>query len=564
MKRVGAIVLAAGHSRRMGTQKLLLPLGTDPVIAHVVDQVRRSAIHEITMVVGEDAVRIAQALDPHPMRWAVNPDPRGDMLSSVRCGLRSLPHDWDGVMVVLGDQPGVTAVVMDILLAAFRSSDRGIAVPTHQGRRGHPIVFDRRYVHEILESFDDVGLRGLLQAHVPDVLEVDVSANEILEDLDEPADYLRLESITATPEQRPLKVGKDVPPGGICRVIAQLLNENRRIAVATVIHAQGSTPRKAGARAAIDLDGRIFGTIGGGLVEAEAGRRAIQAIHSQRPEIFECPMEGAGGTDARPVCGGIMRVLLDPNAAHDRHTYLQVAQAIEQRRRGLFVMRLQQDPPVLRVEWIDELALGSIADYPGAACLSDCLKTEEPQAFTAQSESAAKSTLVLAEPIVPRPLLLILGGGHVGQAVAAQAHIVGFEIAVIDDRSEFTHPALFPDRTILRCGDIAAELGRIPVDADTYIVLVTRGHQHDAVALAGCIHSPARYIGMIGSKRKVSLMRHNFLQTGRATEQEWERIHAPIGLPIGAQTVPEIACSIVAQLIAARRRALPAFLAERR
>lgn len=194
MKVVGAIVLAAGRSRRMGTQKLLLPLGSRPVIARVVDQVCQSTINGVLIVAGADAPRLAEALGERRVHWITNPDPDGDMLSSIRCGLRALPSEWAGVMVVLGDQPGISTATINALLSAFRSTDRGIAVPICQGRHGHPLVFDRRYSAEILVNFDDVGLRGLPQAHAMDVLEVAVSEDAVLEDMDDPADYERMRS----------------------------------------------------------------------------------------------------------------------------------------------------------------------------------------------------------------------------------------------------------------------------------------------------------------------------------------------------------------------------------
>ena len=98
------------------------------------------------------------------------------------------------------------------------------------------------------------------------------------------------------------------------------------------------------------------------------------------------------------------------------------------------------------------------------------------------------------------------------------------------------------------------EVAGFPFGADTYVVIVTRGHQHDAEALAACLRRPAAYVGMIGSRRKVALMRQDFVRSGRATAEELGRVYAPIGLDVGAVTVPEIATSIVAQLIAVRRK----------
>ena len=126
----------------------------------------------------------------------------------------------------------------------------------------------------------------------------------------------------------------------------------------------------------------------------------------------------------------------------------------------------------------------------------------------------------------------------------------------MDDRSEFTKPELFPENTKTIYGDIARELTKIPAEKDTYIVIVTRGHKDDAQALEVCINRPFNYIGMIGSKRKIALIRDNFIQSKIATSEQFDKVFSPIGLNIGALTVPEIATSITAELIAVRRMAI--------
>jgi xanthine dehydrogenase accessory factor len=161
---------------------------------------------------------------------------------------------------------------------------------------------------------------------------------------------------------------------------------------------------------------------------------------------------------------------------------------------------------------------------------------------------------ILVEPVVPSPLLLIAGGGHIGQALAAQAVGIGFDVTVLDDRPEFTDPARFAEGVVTRCGDLAAELAAHSLGSDTYVVIVTRGHQHDAEALRACVGRPAAYVGMIGSRRKVALLRESFIESGWATAQEFDRVYAPIGLDLGAETVPEIATAIAAQLISVRRK----------
>ena len=187
-----ALVLAAGRSRRMGVQKLLLPVQGQPLIAHVADQVLRSPVDHVFVIVGHDADQLAQALAGRNVSLVDNPELDGEMLSSVRCGLRALPAACDAVLVALGDQPGITAELIARLVQAFRHGGKGIVLPAHGGQRGHPLVFTTRYRDEILTGYDHVGLHGLLRAHGDDVDEVEVGEPSVLEDLDRPEDYQRL------------------------------------------------------------------------------------------------------------------------------------------------------------------------------------------------------------------------------------------------------------------------------------------------------------------------------------------------------------------------------------
>ena len=186
-----AIVLAAGRSRRMGTQKLLLPLAGTTVIGHVVDQLLASALDGIYVVTGHQADRVGAELAGRRVHVVVNGDYEAGMLSSVRCGLRALPRRCEGVLVALGDQPSVTSALVNEMVRAFAACESGIVVPVHEGRRGHPLLFSVRFADEILTRHDDVGLRGLLRAHPDDVLELPGGSQAVLSDMDCPEDYRR-------------------------------------------------------------------------------------------------------------------------------------------------------------------------------------------------------------------------------------------------------------------------------------------------------------------------------------------------------------------------------------
>jgi xanthine dehydrogenase accessory factor len=209
--------------------------------------------------------------------------------------------------------------------------------------------------------------------------------------------------------------------------------------------------------------------------------------------------------------------------------------------------------PQTAMQWFPEQSLDA-GGLPGGEAMRAALAGETPQLLIQDLPQEGAHLEMLVEPLVPPPLLVIAGGGHIGQALALQAGLVGFDVAVIDDRPEFTDPALYPEGTVTRCGGVAEELAGMPVAGDTYVVIVTRGHADDQRALAACVRRPAAYVGMIGSRRKVALIRKDLVESGAATEEELGRVYAPIGLDIGAETVPEIAASIVAQLIAVRRK----------
>ena len=186
-----AVVLAAGLSRRMGVQKLLLPFGGKTVIAHIVDQLLASTVDEVHVIVGHQAENISAELSGRAIFIVNNPNYKSGMLSSVRCGLANLPEKCRAVLVVLGDQPSVTTELIDQMIRTFATTEKSILVPLYKGKRGHPILFSSHYRDEILTHYGDVGLRGLLHNHSDDIYELTVSNASVLCDMDYPEDYQR-------------------------------------------------------------------------------------------------------------------------------------------------------------------------------------------------------------------------------------------------------------------------------------------------------------------------------------------------------------------------------------
>ncbi len=186
-----AIVLGAGRSIRMGRQKLLLPFAGKTVITHIVDQLLSSIIDKVYVVAGHEPQRIAEQLSERPVTIITNPNYDLGMLSSVRYGFEALGSDCDGALVALGDQPNITSKLVDDIVRSFNKTDKGILVPVHNSKRGHPIIVSTKYKDEILTCYDDIGLRGLLHCHSDDIFELNVSSSSILDDMDFPEDYQR-------------------------------------------------------------------------------------------------------------------------------------------------------------------------------------------------------------------------------------------------------------------------------------------------------------------------------------------------------------------------------------
>jgi len=163
-------------------------------------------------------------------------------------------------------------------------------------------------------------------------------------------------------------------------------------------------------------------------------------------------------------------------------------------------------------------------------------------------------TEIFIEPITAAPSLFVFGGGHIAVPLVKMASLAGFKITVIDERPDFASAARFPDAAGVVASDIPSAYARLNVDNGSYIVIVTHGHKGDEAALEGALKTPARYIGMIGSKEKNKAVFSHLLAKG-FTQDNLARARAPIGMRIKAQTPEEIAVSILAEMIAVKRSA---------
>jgi xanthine dehydrogenase accessory factor len=282
------------------------------------------------------------------------------------------------------------------------------------------------------------------------------------------------------------------------------------------------------------------------------------AQESRRPEVLTLNLDDNFGWDDGLICGGRMRILADPMTSLDRGPvlafFLRFHELAVQGRGATeaLVFEDQDGVPIGSRFLFDEH--GQPVGHLGAAIIPATVTNRIVPLSQRPAPSLQHGVALL--PLLPRLTLLIVGGGHVGQAVARLAAEVDFDIWVLDDRAVYVSAERFPWARRRIVGDVGGQLRDLlkgQITASTYCIIVTRGHQHDEEALSHLAAAPAGYVGMIGSRRKIRLIFEDLTAKGVAPEV-LARIHAPLGLDIGSRTIPEIAVSIVAELIAHRNK----------
>ena len=316
-------------------------------------------------------------------------------------------------------------------------------------------------------------------------------------------------------------------------------------ALATVAKRHGSLPMSATAKMLVTASGARFGTVGGGCLEAEIIERALTVIERRLPAISEHSLNAELAGDYGLTCGGtavmfIEPVLSDPLLAE---VYAECAAVLGRGSRATLVTALDWTHGPRKTLVTDASMAGSRDERLVAAATG----------FDARREDPLLDGDHLVERLAGAPRLVVFGGGHVGARVAEAAAFAGWRVTIVDDRPEFADGSRLPfaEQTVV-C-DFHALPSTLGIDENTYVVVATRGHQHDAMIVEQIAPLRTRYLGMLGSRRKVALTWELLERTGVAREA-LESIHAPVGLAIGADTPAEIAISIVAEMIAVRRQ----------
>lgn len=329
----------------------------------------------------------------------------------------------------------------------------------------------------------------------------------------------------------------------IFQTIKEHLEAGDRGILATVIGRSGSAPRDVGARMYVNGQGRSFGTVGGGLLERYVQEAAVERKNENKASIFHMKMDSKTVAEQGMLCGGNVDVLLEPVTQAHRMLYIHLAEMEQKGSKGVVVTALGGD--VFTKTLIEEgpKVTGDPLDEERAAYYLGLVVENRPV--------IVDEGRLVVEPLFDRARLYVFGAGHVSRYIAQIAGMVDFNVVVIDDRQEYANAERFPEAEEILVQDFVEALSSLSFTGSEFVVIVTRGHSHDAEVLRAVLSRDARYIGMIGSKRKVKMIFDMLRQSGFA-EESISRVYAPIGLSIHAETPQEIAISIVSQLIQVR------------
>ena len=311
----------------------------------------------------------------------------------------------------------------------------------------------------------------------------------------------------------------------------------------SIIASSGSSPRGEGAKMAVLPDGSTVGTVGGGAVELRSTQLALEVLKTGSSHAHAFCLTPNDVEDIGMICGGNVTVYFQYLSPGHLPLMEEICRLLTEGRGSSWLVTAIRDEAVWDMGIYDReqgLRFTDAIDLPTLEPLlrsGGVLRKGNPAYYV--------------EPLTVAGSVYIFGGGHVSQALAPLLRTVGFRVVVYDRRPQAARKEVFPDAAEVIPGSYEDISNRVTLTADDYVVVMTPGHESDREVLAQVLRTPATYIGCIGSRHKVAKTRELLLAAG-IPEKDIDRVHSPIGLPIGGETPAEVALSIAAQLVAHR------------
>lgn len=343
--------------------------------------------------------------------------------------------------------------------------------------------------------------------------------------------------------------------------LVEYIERQQPCVLATVSSTTGSAPQVPGSSAVFGKNGLLAGTVGGGKVEFNILSQATEALKTKKTGYFHFSLNDNLTDEDSSICGGSMSIFIDASPENHLPVFKTLTESIAKRVPGVLVSLLKSNGTGsmdLERFWVTHENSSEVSEKlrdDVAQKMKEMLrelKAGDFNGFVEHTSPEFEDNYAFLESVVPLPQLIIAGAGHVGKALAHMGKLLDFEVTVWDDRSDFANKQNLPDADNVLSGKLENSVATVNAKRDTFIVIVTRGHRQDSDVLKLFIGSEAGYIGMIGSRKKVAQVRQQFLKNDWATEEQWNKIHTPVGLKIGSKSVQEIAVSIAAELIQVR------------
>lgn len=343
----------------------------------------------------------------------------------------------------------------------------------------------------------------------------------------------------------------------IIRAYDLAVTAGKKTALATVVHVEGSSYRRPGARMLVTEDGLLTGAISGGCLEGDALRKALLAINEGKNKLvtYDTSDEDDARFGVQLGCNGIVHILFEPILSEEPNTPMQLLKQLAGQRRAavlvsMFSLESRGLQPGLCMLALDA-ANPIIAADLGPGIQAD-LEEEITQAFE-QSESNTKTypgaLTAYAEFIQPALSLFICGAGNDAIPLAAAAKLIGFDVTIIDGRQTHATVQRFPEVSAVRIAKPEQALAQSHIDDRTAFVLMTHNYNYDLEVLEGLLKTDCRYIGVLGPKSKLQRMYDDLQSRGvDCNEEQVKSVYSPVGLDIGAETAEEIAISIIAEI----------------
>lgn len=330
----------------------------------------------------------------------------------------------------------------------------------------------------------------------------------------------------------------------------KLSDQGEPFVLATILTSNGSAPRKTGSKMLVRKDGSIVGTVGGGILEARVQELAARVIQDHRATIQNYKFTGKDASTMDAICGGQVDVLVEYIDASDpqfAEVVRSLSETVDQHHKAWLVTVFSQES-----FGTTHVLVQKDGTVHGTLPFGVSVETIQETRLPFGIETGGQRIMI--EPVNISGTAYIFGAGHVGRALAEFTKAVDFWTVVLDDRADYASPARIPTADeVIVLDSFENLLEKVTIDRDSFVVIVTRGHMNDRTVLAQMLRTDAGYIGMIGSRRKDALIFDALRQEG-FTDADIQRVHAPIGVAIDAETPEEIGISIAAEMIQARAR----------